>query len=145
VFDYPTLGAGAFLASSDRTHELKVSETWRMTRWWSAASTWVVGSGLPTTSVSRDLVWSSGAEQTYQTVFGTKNASRLPRYQRLDVSSELAFRLGATTTTFGVTVFNVADHHNVRYRTYEISGASIVSEDMMFVGRGFNAFARFAF
>jgi hypothetical protein len=145
VYTYPTLGAGTFLASFVRQHEFKIGDTLRVKGPWSVGATWVAASGLPTTSVSREAVWLATAERTYRTIFGSKNASVLPTYRRLDLSSEIVLRVGATNATFGATVFNVFNLQNPRYRTHEIFGATRETSDMLFVGRAFNAFARFGF
>jgi hypothetical protein len=145
VNTFPTLEAGTFVASNDRTHEFKVGQTWRVTRPWSASATFVAASGLPTKTASRSVVWLSTAEQTYRTQFGAKNASRLSAYLRLDLSSEYALNLAGANITVGGAIFNVYDRGNVRYRTYEIAGSTIADDEMGFMGRAFNVFARFGF
>jgi len=144
VQSFPTLDAGTFVPSFDRTHEFKVADTWRVRGPWSVAATWVAASGLPTTSVTRTVVW-LGEDAVYRTEFGNKNTSRLPAYQRLDISSDVTVRLGGAALTLGGTVFNAYDHANVRYRTWEIAGSSAESDDRLFVGRVYNVFARVGF
>jgi hypothetical protein len=145
VQTFPTLGAGTFVPSFDRTHEFKVADTWRVLGPWSVGATWVAATGLPTTTVTRKLVWVDAEEEVYRTEFGDKNTTRLPAYHRLDVSSDVKVKFGGAALTLGATVFNAYDHANVRYRMWEIAGASATSDDRLFVGRAYNVFARVAF
>jgi ferric enterobactin receptor len=145
VQSFPTLGAGTFVASSDRTHEFKVADTWRVAGPWSLSATFVAASGLPTTSVAQTVVWLGTEDEVYRAEFGNKNTSRLPAYHRLDLSSDVTVSLGQAALTIGATVFNAYNRANIRYRTWEIAGSSIDSDDRLFIGRVYNAFVRVAF
>lgn len=145
VHRFPTLGAGTFVPSFDRTHEFKVGDTWRVSGPWSVGATWVAASGLPTTSVSRKVVWVGTSSQVYRTEYGNKNTGRLAGYHRLDVSTDVTWRLPGASVTIGAAVFNAYDQDNVWYRTYEIAGSNVDTENMRFIRRAFNAFLRVGF
>jgi len=144
--DYPTLEAGTFPASYDQLHELKVADTVRAFRGWSLGGSWVVASGRPQTPATGvEPVWFPSGDSIYHVTFGSKNSTRLPAYHRLDLSSQVAFRAHAVSTTVGATVFNVYNKRNILFRDYETLGSTLMVTDVPLMRRALNVWMSVGF
>ena len=145
-YTYPTLQSATFLASHDRRAELKISDTLRFGRSWSAGAVFVAAGGRPETRVrDTEPVWFPSGDARYQIVFGSKNSARLPAYHRLDLSGQRDFRFGAATATLGATLFNVYDRQNIAYTEHELAATEAISHEVMLMRRAANVFVRFRF
>jgi hypothetical protein len=81
---FANLNAGAWLnARQDRPHELSVVAIYQLTPKWSLSGTVVASTG---NAVTYPVGKTSVADQTVS-VYGPRNADRLPSYQRLDVGA----------------------------------------------------------
>jgi ferric enterobactin receptor len=111
-----------FPSSEDQTHELKFVGELSLGDGWSAASTYIYGSGKPYTSpVSQyTIILLDSTKYTYTHV-SKKNAYRLPEYHRWDVSCSYRFGERKAPWVFGITLFNVLNRKNVSYYKYDLS------------------------
>lgn len=145
-YTYPRLQSETFPASFDRLHQLRVADTLRVWGPLSTTTVFFVGSGAPYTPASDvQQVWFSSGTLAYAPAFGTKNASRLPMYNQLDVSAQIAHSFGAVTTTVGVTVFNVYDRQNVAYYDFEAAGPAAINSQTQLMRRAGDIFFRVGF
>ena len=76
---------------------------------------------------------------------GEKNAFRLPDYQRLDVSASYNFKLGNANTQLGLSIFNLYNHTNIWYKTFEIIEGDLISTDVKTLGITPNVFFNIKF
>lgn len=143
---FPTLETSAFVADHDRTHQFKIADTVTFARRWSVGGSWILANGRPYTPASAvEPVWFPSGAAGYRVVFGAKNSARLPEYHRLDLSTQVDFRLGRARTTLGAAVFNAYDRKNTARYHYETAGDSVTAYDVLMMGRAYNVFLRVAF
>lgn len=101
---------GKFFASeNDRTHQLK----------------WINEYHIGNISFGVNGIFSSGRFYTNLRAFGNfenirslsdeERLSRLPSYQRLDLSAAYRLNVGSHNASFGVSLFNALNHQNVKY------------------------------
>jgi hypothetical protein len=143
---FPTLEAGSFPASGDQRGEFKIADAVEILARWSVSAAWVVGSGAPYTAASKvDNVWFPDGTGVTQVVFGAKNSSHLPAYDRLDLSTQREFVFGRSTLSVGGAVFNVYNQRNLFGIEYDTADGALTSNDLTEMGRAFNAFVRLGF
>ena len=143
---FPTLEDDTFPASYDQLHEFKVVDAFEIVAKWSVSGAFVVGSGRPYTVASGvETVWFPTGAVLSQLTFGDKNASRLPAYHRLDVSTERDFSFGRIGTSLGATVFNVYDQKSAIAVEYDSIAGTLAAHDVTQMGRAVNAFLRVRF
>ena len=143
---FPTLEDDTFAASYDQLHEFKVVDAFEILARWSVRGAFVAGSGRPYTTASGvETVWFPTGAVVSQLQFGDKNASRLPGYHRLDLSTERAFSFARVGLSLGATVFNVYDQKSVIGVNYDSIADALASHDVTQMGRAFNAFMRVHF
>jgi len=101
----------------DRRHDLACTGSYRLSRSWSAAASFVLTTGDAFTAPSYFvLVTDDGADKLVKPVFLKKNGSRAPGYQRLDISFTKAYRNKhgrEASWTFGA--YNTYAHINPFY------------------------------
>jgi hypothetical protein len=132
-----------FPASHDRPHELKTVGIYSVGKW-NFSATWVLASGQPYTSpesqYSLDML--NGDQQSYIHV-GKKNSNRLPNYSRVDIGISRHFykedhweRRIKDGWHFeaGLSVYNLLNHDNIWYRTYDLEVSPIVITDVKMLG-----------
>ena len=146
TYSFPGIESLPFLASFDRRSQIKAADSYRVWRGLSATAVMVAGTGAPYTSATAaEPVWFPNGDVAYQPRFDTKNANRLPAYQRLDVSGQYDLRVGPATASAGVTVFNVYDAKNIAYYDYEAVGTTLITTETFLMRRAVNAFVRVRF
>jgi ferric enterobactin receptor len=138
---FPALSTSSYPASYDSTHEVKIVDSHRF-RAWTFAGTWVFATGKPFTAptgfTSTTL---SNGRTFYLPVFGEKNGTRLPAYQRLDLSATWDFYQGEDNQAqMGVSVFNAYKHPNVWRREYNYVDGETLTTDVNYLGLTFSAF-----
>jgi ferric enterobactin receptor len=144
--DYPTLEAATFPASYDQINEVKVVDAVQIAKRWSVSGAFVVGSGKPyTPATGVETVWFPTGKVVSQVTFGDKNGSRLPAYHRLDVATERTFAFGRLATSLGATVFNVYNQDSVMAIEYDSVAGALSGQNVLQMGRTFNAFVRVKF
>jgi ferric enterobactin receptor len=117
TYDFPDL-SGRFLADHDRTHELKLVDTFQLNRW-TLSGTWIFSTGRPYTEpIGTESVTRPGPleDLTFErVVVGAKNGVRLPAYHRLDVAANYSWPIGDSgrTAMVGVSAFNAYNRSNV--------------------------------
>ncbi|MFT5143262.1 MAG: ferric enterobactin receptor [Rhodothermales bacterium] len=133
---FPGLNGGeAFSALHDQRHELKLVQSTRIGRRWTASATWTLATGKPFTSPESEyaITLLDGTEQSYIHV-GDKNSERLPAYHRMDASVHYRFPVKASTMDIGFSVFNLYNRKNVWYREFDLSQTPLVTTDVSFLG-----------
>jgi ferric enterobactin receptor len=138
---FPDILAEPFAASHDATHEIKLVDDLRW-RNWNFSGTWVYATGKPYTAPTGldELTLPDG--RTFQFVeLGTKNATRLPAYHRLDLSATWNFYTGESNrASAGVSVFNVYNHGNVWRKEYDVYEDQIIETDVNYLGLTISGF-----
>lgn len=137
-YSFPNLNNGAsFLASHNRTHELKCVGTYSWKRW-NFSTTFIFGSGQPYTApvgqYELDLLGDNSLSYIH---VGEKNGQQLPDYHRMDVS--ISYRLNDPAvsrwkTEAGLSIFNLYNHKNVWYRKYDLEVSPILVSDVTMLG-----------
>lgn len=130
-------GPNYFPASQDVTNEFKIVGMYDY-RNWSFSATWLYASGRPYTApdgaYSVELL--NGTTQLYID-FGSKNSSRLPTYNRLDLSVNYHFRSAETKSEWGnvgLSIFNVYNRKNIWYKEYQIIDGNVIETNKLFLG-----------
>ena len=136
IHSFPDISEENFPALHDQTHELKLVNCYEWRRW-SFAATFIYGAGKPYTAPEGGyyLNLPDGTRKYYITI-GEKNASRLPDYNRLDLSATYNFKLGKAPASFGLSVFNVYNRSNIWYKDYTIDTQNEIFEavDVTYLG-----------
>jgi len=148
-YTFPNLNSGeSFLASHNRTHEVKFVGTYAWKRW-SFSTTWVFGSGQPYTApvgqYELDLLGDNSLSYIH---VGEKNDQQLPDYHRMDVSVSYRFfdpNASRWKTEAGLSIFNLYDHKNVWYRKYDLDVSPIIISDVTMLGFTPTLFIKFKF
>lgn len=140
IYDFPELSEEPYPALHDQTHEFKVVNSLTLGKW-DLAATWIYATGKPYTSPvgTYELTMLDGNTQNYVSI-GEKNAFRLPDYQRVDVSASYNFKLGTTKAQLGLSIFNVLNHKNIWYKSFEIIDEDLISTDVTTLGITPNVF-----
>lgn len=92
----------------DQRHTAGVEVGYRLGDSWRVSGAWVYHSGWPSTTVdyAADTL---GELVLLKRVFGPRNGSRQPAYQRMDLRVTRAFDLGGSRLTAFVDIFNILD------------------------------------
>lgn len=134
TYDFPDL-SGAFVADHDRTHELKLVDTFQLNRW-TFSGTWIFSTGRPYTEpIGTEAVTRQGplGEITIdRVVVGAKNGVRLPAYHRLDLAANYSWRFGdgGRSATIGVSAFNAYNRSNVWYKEFTSVEGEVVENNI---------------
>lgn len=119
-YNFPGIQINPFPALHDQRHEFKsvLMYSWKS---FDFSSTFVYGTGRPYTAPVGlyELELLNGYRQKYIHV-GDKNSSRLPDYHRLDLGISYRFNLGKIENRVGISVFNVYNRRNIKYRRFQI-------------------------
>lgn len=145
MYDFPELSEEPYPALHDQTHEFKIVNSLTLGRW-DLAATWIYATGKPYTSPigGYEVPLLDGNTNNYVSI-GEKNAFRLPDYQRLDVSASYNFKLGKANTQLGLSIFNLYNHTNIWYKTFEIIEGDLISTDVKTLGITPNVFFNIKF
>ena len=134
-YDFPDLNNGVpFPADHDRRNEFKFVGNYTKGSW-SFSATWVYATGKAYTSPESQyyLTMLDGAQTGYIHV-SDKNANRFPAYHRLDFSFSRRVTYQNTYLDYGISVFNLYNRKNVRYKEYNLDISPIVITDMLMLG-----------
>lgn len=102
----------AFPSQDDRRHQLKWIHQYRYKKF-DFAATYIYSSGRPYTD------WEKIENQTPRDQLRADDRiSILPNSQRVDVSAGYNFDWGISKARIGVSIFNLLDRENVKYRQY---------------------------
>jgi len=132
---YDAYGNYDFYAANDVTHEAKLIGSYK---WhdWDFAATWIYATGKPYTipEGGYQLTLLDGTVRDYINV-SAKNSSRLPDYQRLDLSATYNFNVAQTVPcSISLSIFNAYNRKNVWYKEYQIIENEIIETDMNYLG-----------
>lgn len=134
-YHFPVYGSEYFSATQDVTHELKIVNTYKVQKW-TFSATWIFGTGMSYTRPIGGFVLTMPDSTTVTAIIpGTKNASRLPNYHRLDISAKYDFNLfesGKGSISFSV--FNVYNRRNVWYKEFEIDDTGLTETNITLLG-----------
>ncbi len=123
-----------FPALHDQKHEFKWINSFELNEW-TFAATFIYGSGKPYSEpegqYSIELL--DGRKFNYIGI-GAKNGSRLPSYQRLDLSAHLKVELGKAIGDIGVSIFNFLNHKNIWYYAYDFSQDPVLITEVTYLG-----------
>ncbi len=111
-------GGNPFPSRFDQRHELKLVNMYDAGAW-NFSLIWIYGSGNPYSSPEGTYTLSTIDGSTISNIaYSRINNNRLPAYHRLDFSSTYNFNLGNTEAKIGLSVFNLYNKKNVKYRRF---------------------------
>ncbi|GJQ21173.1 MAG: TonB-dependent receptor [Bacteroidia bacterium] len=110
----------------DRRHSINVVGTWTVSQGLSVTARWQFGSGFPYTQTNgsyyrltlKDAIPGPFYHETGElfSVYGKKNAARLPSYHRLDAGVSYEFSVfGSFEGALNITLLNMYDNKNILY------------------------------
>ncbi len=104
-----------FTASSDITHSLNISASYRFAGdHWSVSGSWAYATGRPVTPVLAAYF----IAERLMVEYGIRNSSRLPAYHRLDLGASYRFDIRRTTNTVSLSVINAYGRRNIEISSY---------------------------
>ncbi len=138
---FPDLEAEPFPSDYDQRHELKSVDSLRLGKW-TFSGTWIFATGRPYTAPTgiEEIQLGGDGPTIARVVVGAKNGARLPAYHRLDLAVNYDFEIGPGKGTLGLTAFNVYDHQNIWYKEFTSVEGEIFENNILLMGRTFNAF-----
>lgn len=110
------LNGRSFPASNDRRHQLQLIQQLRV-RSWTFSATYVFASGRPYTDLA-DLARLRLPPTDRRELLIENRLSYLDDYHRIDLGVEYEIPLGGSTLNLGLSVFNLLNRQNVKYRQY---------------------------
>jgi hypothetical protein len=123
-----------FPALHDQLHELKLVNSYEINEW-TFAATFIYGSGKPFSEPEGQYSTKLLDGRTFNYVaIGSKNGSRLPPYQRLDLSAHLKLPFEKVTMDIGVSIFNFFNRKNVWYYEYDFSQDPVLTTEVNYLG-----------
>jgi hypothetical protein len=134
-YHFPVYGAGYFSASQDVTNELKIVAIYKIKKW-TLSGTWVYSTGLPYTQPIGGYVLTMPDGTTQEVIVpGSKNASRLPDYHRLDMAAKYDIAMGETGKgSIGFSIFNVYNRNNVWYKEFAVDETGLTETNINLLG-----------
>ena len=130
-------GGKPFPSRYDQRHEFKLVNMFNYGKWnWSVI--WIYGTGKPYSAPEGSYSISTPDGSSINNVaYSRINNERLPDYHRLDLSATYNFNLGVTKAKVGLSVFNVYNRKNIKYRRYSKvtfdENGNILSDDRYIV------------
>lgn len=110
---FPEIKEGAiFPSQDDQRHQLKWINQYRYKKF-DFSATYVFSTGRPYTDVSLLIDPKDRKDLTPE-----ERIAYLPNYKRIDVAASYRFDWGSTKAKVGLSIFNVLDTKNVKYRQY---------------------------
>jgi hypothetical protein len=96
----------------------------------------VYSTGLPYTQPIGGYVLTMPDGTTQSVIIpGTKNASRLPDFHRLDLSAKYDITMGETGKgSIGFSIFNVYNRSNVWYKEYSVDETGLTETNVNLLG-----------
>lgn len=113
---FSRFGRKWFPSDHDRLHDLKATAMWRINKAWNVSASFVHATGTPYTKASFGYV----VGENFICEYFPHNSSRLPSYNRLDISADFRFGSCRLPQSVNVSVFNALFNKNVlfTYVTY---------------------------
>lgn len=122
-YQFPALNDGvAFFADHDQRHTLNWTSLLEYPRW-GVSFSWHFHTGQPfTLPEGVDTFFNLDTQEwDYQVHLPYRNSSRLPSYQRIDISAYWRWPAGRSYQfTGGLSVFNLLDRRNIRDKKYYV-------------------------
>lgn len=118
---FDDLRTAVFPSPYDRRHDLSIVGSYRLNDRWSVSSTFVYGTGQPTTIPQRRFL----TEGTVHNVYSERNSYRLENYHRLDISATLRaknYEKKDFKSSWVFSVYNVYNHKNPFFIYFENEG-----------------------
>ncbi len=114
---FPQINAGnSYPAQDDRRHQLKFVNQYRWKNW-SFSGIYIFASGRPYLDLSR--ITENPIDRIRPNY--AQNITRLRDYHRFDIGAEYSFELFKQKSKIGLSVINLFDHNNVKYRQFAYS------------------------
>ena len=111
-------GGKPFPSRYDQRHELKLVNMFKYGPW-NLSAIWIYGTGKPYSAPEGSYAINTPDGSTITNVaYSRINNERLPNYHRLDLSATYNFNIAATKAKLGVSIFNVYNRKNIKYRRY---------------------------
>ncbi len=111
-------GGDPFPSRFDQRHELKLVNMYKAGPW-DFSLIWIYGTGKAYSSPEGSYSLTTLDGSTINNVaYSRINNRRLPAYHRLDLSSTYHFNLGNTKAKVGLSIFNVYNRKNIKYRRF---------------------------
>jgi len=111
-------GGKPFPSRFDQRHELKLVNMYNIKKW-NFSLIWIYGTGKPFSAPEGSYSLSTiDGSNISNIAYSRINNERLPNYHRLDLSSTYNFKLGNTKAKVGLSIFNVYNRKNIKYRRF---------------------------
>ncbi len=111
-------GGNPFPSRYDQRHELKLVNMYNIAKW-NFSLIWIYGTGNPYSAPEGSYSLSTiDGSNISNIAYSNINNERLPNYHRLDFSSTYNFNLGNTKAKIGLSIFNVYNRRNIKYRRF---------------------------
>ncbi len=111
-------GGKPFPSRFDQRHEFKLVNMYNY-KDWNFSLIWIYGSGKPYSSPEGSYSLSTlDGSNINNIAYSLINNERLPDYHRLDLSSTYNFKLGKTKAKVGLSIFNLYNRKNIKYRRF---------------------------
>jgi hypothetical protein len=131
---FPTINENAWYAPKyDRTHDLNVTATTRITRKWDVTAVFSYATGQAyTRPASRYRLANSPFEaQPTDVLVSPFNGARLPAYHRLDIGFTRKGRLFGADSELQLQVINAYNRRNIWFYFYEFEQDGSISRDVV--------------
>ncbi len=111
-------GGKAFPSRFDQRHEFKVVNMYNY-KDWNFSLIWIYGSGKPYSAPEGNYSLTTlDGSNINNIAYSLINNKRLPDYHRLDLSTTYNFKLGNTKAKVGLSIFNLYNRKNIKYRRF---------------------------
>lgn len=111
-------GGKPFPSRYDQRNEVKVVNMFKFGKW-DLSAIWIYGTGKPFSAPEGSYsIRTPDGSSINNVAYSRINNERLPDYHRLDFSATYGFNLGKTKAKIGLSVFNVYNRKNIKYRRY---------------------------
>jgi hypothetical protein len=142
---FDELNAGKpFPSRFDQKNELKLVNMYDIGQW-NFSLIWIYGTGKPYSEPEGNRTLPTLNSSTTNNIAYSKiNNKRLPPYHRLDLSGTYNFKLGNTKAKVGLSIFNVYNRENIKYRRFSkisfdtdsnpLSNKKYISSDILLLG-----------
>lgn len=111
-------GGKPFPSRFDQRHELKLVNMYKVGSW-NFSLIWIYGTGKPYSAPEGSYsITTIDGYSINNIAYSRINNERLPDYHRLDLSSTYNFNLGNTKAKIGLSIFNLYNRKNIKYRRF---------------------------
>lgn len=127
---FPQIANGIYFPSSeDRRHQLKWINQYRYKRW-DFSLAYVFTSGAPFTDISR----LANITRDRRQIDPNDRISYLENYHRVDLGIQYRFPIFGTNGALGLSIFNLFDQKNVKYRQYNYASSLLPNQNIKLIG-----------